>query len=666
MTKKRKPKHAMSTSGFKGLHLLLYFIFSMFFMELILRLHTAGKFFSIGILYSLLFTVIFSGGTYLVVTFFKEKQRNILSSFALLLMSIVFCSQFIYFKFFKTFYTIFSAGKSGMVFEYIDAIVVELVKSIPWIIVIFLPASIFILFLNKKINVYSITNKERITILIVVISLHMAAIGGIYLGDRESNTPYDLYFKNNYPVYSVNNLGLITTMRLDLKRNIFGFEPALEAFHLVDMETEEPSYDTKMPDILEVPEKVIEYNVMDIDFDSLIANEENDTVKNMHQYFSNISPTAKNYRTGKYQDYNLILITAEGYSHYAVDKEVTPTLYKMQTEGINFTDFYNPLWGVSTSDGEYVATTSLIPKSGVWSYYKSGSNSMPFGMGNQLKKLGYSTRAYHNHTYTYYNRDISHPNMGYDYKGIGNGLDVKKTWPESDLEMMEKTVDEYIKDDKFHTYYMTVSGHMRYTFDGNFIAAKNKALVKDLPYNEGGKAYMATQIELDHSLEYLLKRLNEEGIADKTLIAISADHYPYGLEEVDLNNLAGHTVEKNFELHKSSFILYAKGMKPEVIDRPVSSLDIIPTINNLMGIKYDSRLLMGTDIFSDKEPLVIFANKSFITNKGIYNATIKEFTTKLGVTVSEDYRSNISAEIDRKFIYSSLILGNDYYSKVIK
>lgn len=666
MRYKKKSNNETFNMGFKGLDLLLYFALSLFFMELVLRFHTAEKFFSIGILYSLLFAVSLSAGIYLVVTFLKVKKRNLLSSIILVLMGIIFSTQFIYFKFFKTFYTVFSAGKGGMVLEYINAIVIQVVKSIPWLIAFFLPAAVFILFLNKKINAYYVTNVDRIVILIIVVSFHMAALGGIYLGDRESNTPYDLYFKNTYPVYSVNSLGLVTTMRLDLKRNIFGFEPVLETFLSVDIPEEKLVKDIKSPVIPKIPEKVIEYNVMDINFDSLIANEKNETIKNMHQYFSNIKPTTKNDRTGKYKDYNLILITAEGYSHYAVDKDVTPTLYKMQRSGINFTNFYNPLWGVSTSDGEYVATTSLIPKSGVWSYFKSGSNSMPFAMGNQLKELGYSTKAYHNHTYTYYKRHISHPNMGYDYKGIGNGLNVRKTWPESDIEMMEKTVDEYIKEDKFHTYYMTVSGHMRYTFDGNFIAAKNKDLVKDLPYNNGGKAYMATQIELDRALEYLLKRLDDAGIADKTLIAISADHYPYGLEEDDLNNLAGHTVEKNFELYKSSFILYTKGMKPEVIDRPASSLDIIPTIHNLMGIEYDSRLLMGTDIFSDQDPLVILADKSFISNKGKYNASTKEFTPNPGITVAEDYRKNVSAAIDRKFTYSALILDNNYYSKVLK
>ena len=64
---------------------------------------------------------------------------------------------------------------------------------------------------------------------------------------------------------------------------------------------------------------------------------------------------------------NLIFITAESFSDMAIDPEYTPTLYKLKTEGYNFTNFYNPIWGVSTLDGEYVNLLSLVPKPGVWS-----------------------------------------------------------------------------------------------------------------------------------------------------------------------------------------------------------------------------------------------------------------------------------------------------------
>src|SRR5690625_4342784 len=161
----------------------------------------------------------------------------------------------------------------------------------------------------------------------------------------------------------------------------------------------------------------------------------------MHKFFSKQQPSEKNEFTGKYADYNLIWIVAEAYAPYAVREDLTPTLYKLSTEGYQFSNFYNPLWGVSTSDGEYTILQSLVPKAGVWSFSESGHNDLPFVMGNQLKNIGYTTKAYHNHTYDYYDRDVSHPNMGYDYKAVGNGLNISKNWPNSDLEMVEETID---------------------------------------------------------------------------------------------------------------------------------------------------------------------------------------------------------------------------------
>jgi lipoteichoic acid synthase len=51
--------------------------------------------------------------------------------------------------------------------------------------------------------------------------------------------------------------------------------------------------------------------------------------------------------------------------------------------------------------------------------------------------------------------------------------------------------------------------------------------------------------------------------------------------------------------------------KPVIVNKPVSSLDIIPTIANLMGLDYDSRLYMGQDMFSDNQSLIIFVDRSF-------------------------------------------------------
>jgi len=671
----------------KSKSLLFYFIISLFFYEIVLKLSISQPISQESIFYIIMFSISLSILFFFVATLFDGKDVFVLTLILLLALSVIFCSQMIYYRFFKTYYTVFSATQGGQVLEFWKDILFILKKSWFWIVLFFLPPILALILKNRLLFCQRPKLVGFVLLLVLLVFFHGFAIVDIYFGDRGSNSPYNLYTSPGNPFLSADKLGLLTAMRLDAQRLIFGDDfsvlPKPSNDDVINPIAEDKDvYNPNVPDTPsdsidqdetddqtndEIEENIIrEPNILDIDFDKLINNEQDEKVKDMHRYFSSLSPTYKNEYTGKYEGYNLILITAESFSPYAVHKDVTPTLYKMVNEGYKFTNFYNPIWEVSTLDGEYVACTSLLPKRGVWSFYHSGKNLMPFTMGNQFMKLGYKTMAYHNHTYDYYNRHISHPNMGYEYKGIGNGLEMSKAWPRSDLEMMEKTIPEYINDQPFHVYYMTVSGHMQYNFIGNHMAIKNKEYVKDLPYTEAGKAFIATQIELDRAMEYLLDQLEQAGIADKTLIAISADHYPYGLEHHEIEDLAGHEVEKNFELYKSPFILYTKGMEPVTIDKPCSSLDIIPTLSNLLGLEYDSRLLMGRDIFSDSEPLVIFNNKSFITDKGRYNAVTQEFFPEDGQQVDQQYINEILDIIEKKFYYSAMILDTDYYKHVVE
>lgn len=486
------------------------------------------------------------------------------------------------------------------------------------------------------------------------------------MGDKDRNSAYDLYYHNVSPVLSVDRLGLFTMMRIDLQRHLTVWSPVLSV-DPVQPDTNNPDL-TPPSDDSEIDQKddigheiKRAGNVLAIDFDTLLEHETDETIQQMHRYFKDTTATTKNDYTGKFEGYNLVFITAEAFAPYAAHPELTPTLYKMVHEGIQFKDFYVPLWDVSTSDGEYVALNGLIPKSGVWSFYHSGTNHMPFVMGNQLKKSGYKTVAYHNHTYDYYRRDLSHPNMGYDYKGVGNGLDIKQTWPTSDLEMFEVTIPEYINEEPFHAYYMTVSGHLQYSFSGNAIAYKNRQYVKDLVLSEQAKAYLATQIELDKALKHLLEELEKSGVAANTLIVMSTDHYPYGLDFKTIEEFVGKPIDRSFDIYKSNLIIYTPNMEEIIVDEPTSSLDIIPTLSNLLGLDYDSRLLMGRDVFSDAKPLVIFRDGSFITEKGRYNTETNTFQSN---AVDDPDPSNIDfyqRKIDEKFYYSAKILELDYY-----
>jgi lipoteichoic acid synthase len=621
---------------------------------------------------------------------------------------LVYGVQLIYFCIFRTPLSLFSIGGAKDAMQFWDIAVETIFKNIVAIILLFVP--LFILIMHGKLLVFGKRKPIEMgyVLLFGVVSFSFTVICITFTGDSPVSQ-YTLYFKENSPELSMNKLGVMTTMRLDFERLVLGELTGIRAGGLTGKADADgangdgnPGDPASNPELAEWngagqavgngladglgggggkenPGKtgtsgepgeaavtMKPYNVMDVDFEALLTRGEKDTLYSLHKYFSTVKPTATNGYTGMFKGCNLVMVTAEGFSPYVISPELTPTLYMMANEGFVFKNFYNPVWWVSTSDGEYVACTGLIPKSGVWSFYKSGNNYMPFAMGNQFRKLGYITKAYHNHTYTYYRRDVSHPNMGYDYKGVGNGLNVKKTWPESDLEMIDVTAGEYIGDKPFHAYYMTVSGHMNYNFGGNQMARKNRDLVEHLPYSDTSKAYIACNLELEFAMKSLMDKLEAAGVAENTVIVISSDHYPYGLDRKYINELAGHEVEGNFELYKSTLILYKKGMEPVIIDKPCASLDIIPTLSNLFGLEYDSRLLMGTDILSDTSPLVIFSNRSWITDRAMYNSSSNTVTFLDGTDKDKEYVKLVNRVVADKFKYSAKILETDYYGKILK
>lgn len=665
---KKEKLFKISNIKVESFALLIFYYATLVFSELIIRIVSVKDFFGIGLLYIFLFSLPVALFLFALSHLFSNKINRIVSIVFTILLLVFYNSQLIYYQVFKTFYTVFSLTRAGQATDFVFETLQTILRSIFPFLLLFLPTILIIVFAAKKKNYFEQYTNIPLYSAIACVCFQLIAISCTFLTGRGIFSPFDLYFQTSSLNQSASKLGLITTFRIDAQRLLFGEPDILDmpidddsssdfsSFEEISSETSSEGDTPAIKPVIYTP------NILDIDFDSLIENCEDSRIEKMHEYFKNAEYTMKNEMTGIYEGYNLIYITAESFSPYVISETLTPTLYKMVNEGMNFTQFYNPIWGVSTLDGEYVNCQGLLPKSGVWSMWRSAENYLPFTLGNQFKRLGYNTLAYHNHTYNFYNRDESHPNLGYTYKARGNGLDVKGSWPESDLEMIEKTTGEFLNGEPFHVYYLTVSGHMNYTFIGNSMASKNKALVKDLPLSEECRAYLACNIELDKAMELLLQRLEKAGVADKTLIVLAPDHYPYGLTKESIDTFAGHTVEENFELYKSQLIIYAKGMTPQVIDKPCSSLDILPTVSNLMGLEYDSRLLMGKDIFSDSEPLVIFANRSWITDKAMYNPETEELTLLGEEKVDEKYINNINQNVKQKFNYSAKILEQNYYS----
>lgn len=644
---------------------ILFFPALIVYFETVLKISSYDNVFNAGFIFMCLFSLPAGIVFYMVTSAFSEKKNKVIYIAVTSALTFYYGAQMTYFKIFSTFASLYFFIGASKAAQFMDVLEDAVLRNIHMLMFMMIPFVLSLLFV-KKMKFPKNTKTNMKISAAAAFFLQVFVVMLVLSSDKGMLSSSYLYKETFLVVDSIDRFGLLTTGRLDIQNIMKNSE--------VFASESEPVLQKEIPDVInpegekpavEEVEAEVEYNVMDIDFSGLASIEGNKEIKLMHEYFGNLRPTDKNKYTGMFKGKNLIMITAEGFSPYAVDEKLTPTLYKMQQEGFRFTDFYTPLWGVSTSDGEYVACTSLLPKEGIWSFYKSSENYMPFAMGNQLKNINYDTYAYHNHYFDYYFRNLSHPNLGYTYKGLGNGLDVTETWPESDIEMMELTIPEYVDNKPFHTYYMTVSGHLQYTFSGNYIASKNRSLVEDLPYSERVKAYLACNIELDKAMEVLIKNLEEKGIADDTLIAISPDHYPYGLEKEEISEMAGHEISSEFDLYKGIFILWSEGMESVEINKTCSSLDIIPTLSNLMGVEYDSRLLMGRDILSQSQPLVMFSDRSWVTDKAYFDAKTGEVTVKEGQEIDDYYVEEISSQVKDKFKYSARILDDDYYRIVL-
>ena len=462
---------------------------------------------------------------------------------------------------------------------------------------------------------------------------------------------------------------MINSTVIDIERTIFGFEEkAVIEDNGVSEEQNAKQNEVSGEEVNEPEEPT--YNELELGLEELIAQTSDDGLKNAYEYIASTEPTNKNKYTGYFKDKNLIFILAEGFNSIAVDKNLTPTLYKLVNSGFVFNNFYTPVF-LSTTGGEFQATTGLIPTQNILNLWKKNKPTISYALGNSFKKIGYTANAYHDWTYTYYSRQDTMKTLGFNsYMGIGNGLEklMDSKWIPRDVDMINVTTDMYTSEDKFVTYYVTVSGHAPYNYgSGNSIATRYKAETENLPYSTPVKAYLATQMELDRAVELLIKKLDEKGILDDTVIALVGDHYPYTLTIDQVNEVSNYVRDDVVEVNRSNFILWNSKMDEQVeVNKVGSQIDVLPTLLNLFGIEYDSRLMMGKDILSDAPGVAIFSNRSWVSDYGTYFSSKKEFVPKGNVEIPEDYVSEMNRSVANKFTMSQSFLKYNIYEKLVK
>ena len=653
---------------------LFFFPMALLYHELLL--HAFDRtilFWDTPLVYILLFSA--AGGFLLsaLVDILPRRAAHIVTYALCVFWTVLTCIEYCCKSYFKSYWGLsFITQMTGNVVGNFFSTMVEIILGrIVFILLSFLPLVLLIILRRRLLPGKTLSVRCRVMALAVFAVCQAVGSALCYTGEDRADYTY-----NYVTDYAVPRFGLAATIRLEAQYAIFGLPDAPV------IQVDEPVPDEPV---------VYDYNKMELDFTATSDLVGGSTLENMHNYFSSKTASQQNEYTGMFKGKNLIQITAEAFSPYVISKELTPTLYKLTHEGFVFTNYYQPGWGQSTTGGEFAHMTGIIPTwvNGNLSFYASHQDYMPFALGNQFRALGYTTVAYHNNSYTYYNRHLTHPNLGYDYYGQGNGLTLTVPgWPYSDLEMMELTAPAYIEDyvntgKPFHAYYMSVSGHANWGW-GNAMSAKNReAAVAAYPNaSQPVQGYIAANLELEYALTYLLEQLEAAGIADDTVICLTADHYPYALvtDEVDYyQELSGkQDSELDISRYKNTWLLWSGSMEESVtVKTPCSAIDILPTVSNLFGLEFDSRLMSGHDVFAQNYnasqastcmPLVILPTNrgySWITAAGTYDAKTRTFTPNYGITVADDYVKTVSSLIDAKYSYARQLIQYDYAGVVL-
>ena len=170
-------------------------------------------------------------------------------------------------------------------------------------------------------------------------------------------------------------------------------------------------------------------------------------------------------------------------------------------------------------------------------------------------------------------------------------------------------------------------------------------------------------------MAYLMEQLEAAGKLEDTVIVMTSDHFPYGLTQKQYNELAGEKKDSAFGIYENAFICWSAGLEePIEIDTPCCTVDILPTLLNLFGFTYDSRLLVGRDVLDPSiEHIAILYNGSFITDKVKFNSSNGKVTYLVDESlVPEGYVEAVTKIVQTRFTVSTAILNNDYYRVVFR
>ncbi|MDE7165264.1 MAG: sulfatase-like hydrolase/transferase [Clostridiales bacterium] len=371
--------------------------------------------------------------------------------------------------------------------------------------------------------------------------------------------------------------------------------------------------------------------------------------------------------TGKASGYNVVTILCESFEWftflYDADKypngfarvvnptdtrtedEIKAALHKLYP---NMYRFYESNSTVILNNSHSLEKTDISENKSILGNYPLLSNyvnygypenSLPYSMPNVLKTLfGVESNSFHNGTKTFYNRNVHHVNA-LGFKSYTSGEDIYEEYDSDglgeynlDSVMFDNCKEQmFPADRRFNTYITTITQHGQYAerenLKDNYAALDELGILPYIEDDEDANAlryYCAAGMDTDKAIGVMLDYLEENHIADRTLITLFGDHNAYyqGISNYAKNIYFSNTPNYT-DLYRVPVMIKVgnQDLGRPVINKFTCVCDIYPTILDLLGVTMFSNLNYGVSAFSpDTSILWSRAYEKFLTDKIYFNS----------------------------------------------
>ena len=370
-----------------------------------------------------------------------------------------------------------------------------------------------------------------------------------------------------------------------------------------------------------------------------------------------------NEMTAALKDKNLIMIMLESIDTWLVTEDYMPNLYALRRDGIEFTNFYSPVYlSAATFTTEIVSQTGLIPAVSGLSSSAYSTNAFPLALANQFEELGYVSNSFHSASPTIYSRGTVHPNLGFEAYHFYPDLGMENYQLDSQL---MNGYEQIVPDGKFFSYIITYSGHGPYNGEMGELTTAHLAEAQEAVKRSGLTGSpenmaeyteaVAHAMETDQFIGELVDRLARDGKLEDTVLLLYADHYGKYMSDREFLLKIKGVPGDGVSLYRTPCILYGGGLSARKVEKVCATVDLVPTLNNLFALPADRKYYIGDDMFGDEGGVIPLPNYGWYDGKTVYYSDYNG-------EITEEIAANAAA-VKEKMTASTDTLKTDYFAR---